>query len=642
MYSYGTVKLKLFNSLFLSKSSVLPVCFSSLILTITLMASLQMRFKFAVPYITSIILFFTIIIAIMNFIQIVQDVLVSSKIYFWVKVAILSNIAIYFFVATELTFVRMSERYKGILWQVDWRHALGHSYSFSRYPSNSNSLAYDGYEVNYHAAASLLAGHFMKVFCIDAFYVLFLVIPIFTLISVLLFARTLGRFFNLDPMLAYVLSMIAITIPVFQIKFFSTGEFRNLFTNVAFDNEVMINSYLAIAVCFSALILFFSTNDLAVRLLSSTIPMFALMSLKPQFIPILGIVVYVLNSRFTITEFTVTLRVNLVVLSSALLALALAFLKKSSGHLSFEFSVNAYNMYARQGFALPALTFLSFASAIIVFTMQRKAQISRTIKWIVNLICCYFFIRTISAFVIFRNPSIERLPSSIAGNIKSSGVDLDLEQGFVLLNFVLVFTLLIQCAFYFQHKKFLLSILVFFLIAINSYKFLNYAEQFSKPLTRGFEAIDNRELDSLLGKLESDSLLLVNDIADPTMDFNYSGRGNYLLVNDRVKFYFANLWPEWQAPDFTYRYSRVKRFFGTPVSSFHEEFLHNSGVTHILLSKRCLPPWGIEPEKAEITSNFYLFEASEIYRLLDIRHDAHNVAEKSYGQLKIFGRADCL
>jgi hypothetical protein len=625
-----------------STSNSLPVLFAFLLLAGTAVASFQVQFNFAAPLLTSSILVLSVVIGIGNLLQIIKDVLISNRVHFWIRIVVFVNILFYFFVAIELIFVRMIGQFEGILWQIDWRHALGHAYSLSRYPDNSNNLAYDGFEVNYHAAASLLAGHLMSVTGIDAFYTLFLVIPILTLTSLLLFMRSLSKSLNIKPIITYILGLIALTIPVFQIKYFSIGEVKATFTYLALDNQVMINSYLALAVCFSTLILHFSTNNLKMRLLASVVPMFSLMGLKPQFIPFLGIILYLLNSKSYLNRIPFTFRFRFIFFLCTFSALILAFLEKASGDLRLELSLNAYKIYALQGFALPFLTFCSIISILILFFLRNKILIPQTINWIIVSFFCYFALRTISGFILFQNPAFNTLPTSIKGVYTSSGVDLDLEQGFVLLNLALLFSLLIRGALSCQHKKYFLTFMVILLILSNIFKASNYVDQFKRPLTRGFEAIDNREVSQLLNNLDPSSLVLLNDLADPAMNFTYVGRGNYLLVNDRVRFYFANVLPEWQATDFTDRYTKVKRFFGTPISSFHRDFLLDSGITHILISKRCIPAWRIDHERVQATSDFYLIEADKMFQLFDFEHVTRHAGQIIQPQLKMFGIGNCL
>jgi hypothetical protein len=71
--------------------------------------------------------------------------------------------------------------------------------------------------------------------------------------------------------------------------------------------------------------------------------------------------------------------------------------------------------------------------------------------------------------------------------------------------------------------------LVILLIFSNIFKASNYVGQFKKPLTRGFEAIDNREVSLLLNNLDLSSLALLNDLADPAMNFTYVGRGKLFI-----------------------------------------------------------------------------------------------------------------
>jgi hypothetical protein len=118
------------------------------------------------------------------------------------------------------------------------------------------------------------------------------------------------------------------------------------------------------------------------------------------------------------------------------------------------------------------------------------------------------------------------------------------------------------------------------------------AEGFLRP-AGAFAVADDPGLFQVLGRIPTrGTLLAASDLADPAQDFRRPLQGFLLTAYRGHTFYVADLkyvhWLRHDAPD---RLRDLQRFFGSPWSDWHRNWLVRTGITHVLTHDRCRPVW---------------------------------------------------
>ena len=617
--------------------------YSKLLLASIATTSIYFHLKIANPILTSTLFFAVAISSLCAMISLIFQLMKQAAISFYLRITYLVLLLFYLFVAVQYFLLQLQSKNTHVSWQVDWRHALAQAYSLSRFPDATDNLAYSGFRINYHALASVIAGHITSFTGISPIPILFLFIPILSLTSILAFSLRFASYMGLAVNQIFLVSIVALSVPITQIKYFSKGEVQTMLTNVALDNEVMINAFLALSM--SAAVLFLCIDSQNAHFLAAAISMslIGLSAAKPQYIPVLLLSIFFLkflgNTRSKRLALNFDALPALTLLFSFVISLFLAFRDKSTGKLIVEMSPEALISYFNRGVILPALTLFGFSCFLILLLFWNRFPRS----WIRILfpISAYFVLRLFSGFLQFRS-DIESMPSpNIIGNVVDTGVDLDTEQGFALLHLVLLVYYTTLFLTRFGRIQAVTFCLIVSICIVNTWKFEQYRQQFLYPLSKGFEAIDNSDLDKILKPLDSRAFILVNDLVDPAMNFAHPGRGDYLIINNRVRFFVANLWPEWQAQDASQRIDILQRFFGTNLSEFHKSLIREWGITHILINFRCTPPWLQNIEFIARNSSFGLIDSRVLIELDESSFDGI-VNGRFVSQSRNFGLAKCL
>jgi hypothetical protein len=125
------------------------------------------------------------------------------------------------------------------------------------------------------------------------------------------------------------------------------------------------------------------------------------------------------------------------------------------------------------------------------------------------------------------------------------------------------------------------------------------ARNFVNPLL-GYEAAEDVGLRALLRQVPRNAeLLIASDLADSAQNYSRPLRGTLLTAYGGHVFYVANLeYSHYHQADATQRLEGLRAFFGSPWSRWHDSWLLRTGVTHVLISNRCLPHWWKQPDTA--------------------------------------------
>jgi hypothetical protein len=164
---------------------------------------------------------------------------------------------------------------------------------------------------------------------------------------------------------------------------------------------------------------------------------------------------------------------------------------------------------------------------------------------------------------------------------------------------------------------------------------------FAEPM-RAYEAADDEALLDLLHLIDcGHELVIASDLADAAESYRRPLVGVALTAYAGDQFYVSNLsYGHKFHADAPMRLESLRAFFGSPWSDGHRVWLAQTGVTHVLVSNRCVPPWWGQPEVSlnvvGHTGKWTLFEAREY-------QEADTVALPRWEILTpAFGRAPCL
>jgi hypothetical protein len=108
-----------------------------------------------------------------------------------------------------------------------------------------------------------------------------------------------------------------------------------------------------------------------------------------------------------------------------------------------------------------------------------------------------------------------------------------------------------------------------------------------------YAAADDLDLDRALARIPTTgSLLIASDLADPAQHHRRPLQAMLLTAYRGHAFYVANLrYVNYAWPDAAERLGQLQSFFGTAWSPWHGAWLRRTGVTHVLIHDRCVPPW---------------------------------------------------
>jgi hypothetical protein len=107
---------------------------------------------------------------------------------------------------------------------------------------------------------------------------------------------------------------------------------------------------------------------------------------------------------------------------------------------------------------------------------------------------------------------------------------------------------------------------------------------------------DNDLLSALKRVPVHQTLLIASDLADPAQDYDGALRASQLTAYDGHAFWVANLqYVHYQRADAASRLTDLQRFMGNPWTPWHDAWLAQHGITHVLVNDRCVPAWIAAP-----------------------------------------------
>ena len=544
-----------------------------------------------------------------------------------------------------LYWIRLKENYQYVTWNVDWRQTLAQSYAYSVSASHNN--LYDGFDSSYHSLAALLGSAMPSVFGRSPDILLFLFIPLLCVFSLINFLYVFIQKTK-QSLLNFVLaSNIVLLTPLYRFDNF-IGFIRDYPDSFLFDARMMLNSYLAFALVLSAAALRIATNSFGLHSLIYGTTFVSLIFIKPQFIPF--VVIFLLITRsFAGNDNSLISQVGnrfswareMVFLTlSGLLAMFFSRERTTLPIPEPSFSRDLSIFYQNR----ILLSFFAYFTLIgIVILLLYKIGLHLLAKGMFLISTIYVALFVAMSLLNFRITYDQAMRWNLLGPGIVSVFDSDLEQGFVIVFVLLIilFSVSITCLSYKpSHSPVQINFLSIFVVLVTLIKFGGSFQLYTNPQF-GYEYLNNSKLVYTLEDTKNLTLILVNDFSDPADDYQRYGRGEYLASEGLYNYFIASKAPDsFMAYDFPSRLMQVKRFFNTPLSDYHEKFLEENQISHVLISERCLPVW-FRPQSQFAKKDYVLIARREFTNKSSSFLDfSVNSSRKS--QSKVSGLAKCL
>ncbi len=529
----------------------------------------------------------------------------------------------------------LSQDNKFFTFNVDYRFFLSITNAIIRYGDLSNSLEYDGADIQYHAAPSVISAYLFKSVLLNPQLFFYIIVPVIGNMCVTLFVSRIQRsLFGLQSKSALITSSLILTFsPVNNVS--SIMNFKN----GLFQYSVMPNTIIGLIIILSALCVDHKTLNFRFQILTFFLIECALLTIKPQLIPIYPVVLSLILVLFLPWSKKLLGQISIVGLVGAtvLLFRDSLMLETATTSISAKFDFSSVDFFSII-FNYPII-FLLFLG--LLFTVPyRNAYNSRRLTHASLIILTIFvFIKALLNFTIFqidtKTLNLQKIYDS-----ETSWSDVNFDQGLVLLAIfaVAVGAIHILSVFQSRHPKmwsssYPTSIISILILCASIFPNATFIEDPSK----GYEPFNGKLLVEALNVIpKSASLIQVNDISDPAENYRRSGLGSYWSSFSTHQFYFSS---------FKYGYY-LEEDVAARIYDTHSIFTddnpikksRNLEIDYLLINKRCKPVF------EGLFKPVYENEAFSVF-LIDNLADQENLGaptEKITTQKKVFGESRCL
>ena len=518
---------------------------------------------------------------------------------------------------------------------VDYRYFLSITNTIIRYGDFSNSLAYDGAEIQYHAAPSVISAYLSKVIALDPQLFFYMLLPIFANMSITLFVtqtqKTFFKQFNVNAILAS--SLIMTFSPISNLSSTLHLKFG------LFNYSVMPNTIIGLMVIFMSLYSGQKSTNLTQQNITFVLVQLSLLTIKPQLIPIYAVVSILLLTMASPWDKKYLRRTTLIgVVTLSVLLLRNKFnLGVAHIPVAMKFDLGSIELSSiARDFPLMLLVFLG---CVLTFRQSELAINRRIFYFNLVILSSLIFVKILLMIIVFEL-DIDTLNLQRGYNNEISWSDDNFDQGLVLLAIVGMAVGLLQIlgAIHIKHSRRWTSqrpglILSVFLIVV---LILPTATLIRQP-SKGYEAYDGKLQVEALNQIPiSTSLIQVNDITDPAENYRRPGLGSYWSSFTTHQFYFSS---------FRYSYHLEKDVL-TRISDTHSIFVQSDprsklralGISHLLINKRCTSP--LEDHFDPIYEN----DEFSLYSLEDLSKQiiSKRISGAIDSQKVMFGDSRCL
>lgn len=595
----------------------------------------------------------------------------SSRLFRLILIVTLGCAIIY---AVQQGFLNVFGGYKDLTFNIDHRYILMHSWSIYHHHGASESLSMLGVPINYHSGPAWFAAAAKATIGLDPQVWLFFWFPLAATASIIvgMYKILIGFGFHRDAaLLGSVTALIIFPFYELSKRLIDLAFYRHLvyalisdnraapdgifslflnwlkegfFAAIRYSEPMMLNSLLGLSLVVVSLAFFLSAPSMS-RLIWAALIISVTVIIKPQY-ALGGIILLVAVSL------SHPARLKLIFTRTALIAIigALVIVTLYKGFLNYGITPSGNITFANMKSLLePPSDWHSFKP--FIFTEP------------FFLILLFLFV--LNTFIFFSKKSASACESKFGGIILVQVVGLWVSLHFLLdSNFrpqdgatwawnvfqlsepvYIVGTAVGVGGVYSVFKNGVMQIFLGLAALVFSFYSILAVIQLNGDPSLGPEVVNGHEIRKLLTNVPvSGSVLLASDLSDPAENHKRKGRAFYLSNVFGHQFWITQTGYGHQRLDLTaLRREKLGKFFNAKWAAWHSKFLSGEGITHVLVSTRCMPTW----DAAEI-KELSLVGAAGGWSVYEVHIDkigysrsqqaySHAVQERSAA----FGRADC-
>ncbi len=523
------------------------------------------------------------------------------------------GIAIALVAALQLELVRSLYSRSALFWNGRW--FLNHAWAVAQTGGVDRALDYAGAPVNYHVGPAWLAGAVERLFGDGIADILFGLVPGLCTLTIISGAILVLRQCGVRYRCGVAAVAIAMTIPLSNLTVWNAayafpGVLLTLDAWPFLATGLMLNSLLGLAVGLASLALMLDRGPRSALAAAGSVGLASVVQIKPQFYVAFALVAGFLGAARLLRAKTLRgSEARLIIAAAASLPLAVASQALLPGDTPVLASPVWTTAESRDRFseAFRTSTFLVVGALIgwrlIRARSQRSSRTPLKVDLLVVACAVLFALAGTFYFVDFPcRPEVltrwlelgfERSSACFSHVSASSSDRHGLQHSLVAARFLVV---LLGCGLLavsaeWAGKRWRNAFWLAGGLAVLSP---------AAVLTRGIlrpdsvhEVAEDRGLFEVLGRIPTNgTLLIANDLADPANDYGAPLQGMLLTAYRGHAFYVANLrYVHYVRDDARDRLQALQRFFGTPWSPWHSDWLKRTGVTHVLVHDRCSSSW---------------------------------------------------
>jgi len=532
-----------------------------------------------------------------------------------------------------ILFLNQENRY--FTFNVDYRYFLSITNAIIRYGNLSNSLEYDGADIQYHAAPSVISAYLFKSVILNPQLFFYILVPVTANMCVTLFVYRIQKsFFGQQNRSALLASSLILTFsPVNNIS--STLHFKN----GLFQYSVMPNTIIGLTIILTALCVDQRTNSFKYQMVTFFLIELALLTIKPQLIPIypvvLGLILF-LSFPWSQKLFRQIFVVGFICITILLFKDKLN-LETATTRISAKFDLGSIDFFSIVS-NFPMI-FVLLLGCLLTFPFTKASKGRRMNYASLIILIIFICIKVLLNFTLFQIDT-KTLHLQKIYNSEASWSDVNFDQGLVLLAIFGVAVGLIQIFYVFQiryptawrspYPTSVVSLLILVAsIFPNAYIFQN-------P-NKGYETFNGKLLVEALNVIpKSSGLIQVNDISDPAENYRRAGLGSYWSSFSTHQFYFSSFkYGYYLEDDVLERISATHSLFSEYDPSSRAKTLD---IDYLLINRRCTPAF------EGLFKPIYQNEAFSVFSIDNLTEQKHSwdVSANLLPQKKVFGESRCL
>jgi hypothetical protein len=507
--------------------------------------------------------------------------------------------------AAQTMLVRWLHDRPGFTWIVDWRWALNHARGIARYSGVDRALDYAGAGMSYHVGPAWLAGAADQAWSGSVEPVLLGLVPVACTVAMLLAGTRLVRRLGLAAPWAAVVVVAALTLPApgatpFEALALLVGLLAAPAGWPFLAADLMLNSFLALAVGLSACALLLDDAAAIARRALGALALASLVALKPQFFVGFGLVIgFVALRRAGARE------PRLLLAALGALALGVAAVALLPG------DPRGMDAPAWRPDALRALV-PAVASPVVLLALVALARDPRRrddrdgrvpvprrarelltaglVALLALVVAFHLLDFPLRAEIVARARAMSLVDYAGTGAYGANAEESNLRQSLEPALLLTTLGALAVGAARLGARARRAACVLALLVVLTPVHLL--VRGFVAPTSLN-AAVDARDLGAALSQVPvGGELVIANDLADPADDHRRALRAPLLTATAGHQFLASNLrYVHHVRADAPARLLALRTFFGAPWSPWHAWWLARTGVTHVLVHERCPPPW---------------------------------------------------